>query len=790
MAREATLVTAFNAGEISTKIDHRQDLATYGNALRILENFIPEVQGAATRRPGTRLIAVNLDSARKGRLVDFEFNEVQAYQIEFGHFRLRFYRDRGLILDDSAVVNGDFTADIAGWSSGSSGTGTITHDAGAGRLSLNGGGAGNEARAIQELTSIGIASYSVTLDVLGGDVTWKAGTSSGGAEIATGVAVVGPGQTFSFQATAAGSVFITFENANNDTRQIDNVALDNPVYELDSPYGETDLPALTWVQSFDVLFLDHPDIKERKLLRFGNADWQLVTSDFKDGPYDDENTDTTKTLQPSATTGPVTITAAGHAPFVASDVGRLLRIKHSATFGWAEVTVFTSTTQVGALVKGDFAAITASSEWQLGIWSATTGFPGAWPSFHQERLGRAGARAFPDRFDLSRTNDFENMTPGANASDAISRRLASNKVNAIKWLVSKTQLFVGTLERAYRVVGDELNAALKPDAVDAKPVARIGASGLRPLEVVNRALFVNRFGKRIFVLAFDISQDDFLPNEISRRARHVIRAGIVDWAVQDEPWDVVWLALADGTLASLTYVPQEEVIAFARHPLGGGGQVESLSVIPGPGADELWLMVKRTVNGQVLRTVELLDDEFDEARLLADAFFVDSGLTYDGPPIATVAGLDHLEGATVQVLADGAVHPDLVVVGGQVTLRKPAGKIHIGLGYVTRLKPVRPEAGALQGTSRGRLQRIHEVVVAVERSLGFKTGRDEAHLEAEPFRKVGDPMGQPPALFSGDKLVDGFDGDYDPDAGVLIVQDQPLPLTVKALVTRLSTQEI
>lgn len=795
MARANPIITNFTAGELSELLGGRYDLTWYQNGARLCENMIVLPQGPATRRPGTRFIAGVRDSAKKSRLVDFEFSTEQAYQLEFSEGQIRFFKaiDRGVILDDSAVTNGDFPADVAGWTDISAGTGAIAWNA-AGHMDLTGAGAGNEARATQELESLGTSQYTITLDVLDDAVTWKAGTSSGASDIGTGSVALGTGQSFSFTPAAAGSVWLTFENAAADTRGIDNVVLDNPVYQIESPYQEADLPGLRWVQSADVLYLDHAGYAPRKVNRFGNSHWTLEQVDFIDGPYLDQNTETGWTLAPSATTGSITVTAAGfpagQEPFAATDAGRLVRIKHSTTWGYAKVTGFTSATLVDAEVVNDFGGTGASSEWQLGLWSETTGYPSAWPIFHQERLGHGGQAVLPDRFDLSRSGDFENMTPGADADDAIARRLASDQVNAIKWLVSKTQLFIGTLARTYRAVGDELNAALTPAAVDAKPMIRHGSADLKPTEIGKTANFVDRHGRRIFEVFFSPADDDFNDEDILARAEHLTSRTrtLVDWAYQEMPYRCIWAVRSDGLLLGCTRLRGQQVLAWHRHPLGGSAagaaEVESVSVIPGDGADEVWLIVKRTIDGQVKRTIEIIGDEFDADTEQADAFFVDSGLTYDGAPVTAISGAGHLEGETVQILVDGRVHPDQVVVSGQVTLDYAGSKVHLGLGSVARLKPVRLEAGGLLGTAQGQLKRIHEVTVRLYRSLGFKIGRDEDHLEQQPFGKSGDPMDAPAPLFSGDWPV-SFAGDWENEGNILIVQDQPLPLTVVALMPKM-----
>lgn len=721
MTRATPILTNFTAGELSPRLDGRVDLARYHNGCRRLENMIPLAHGPAERRPGTRFIAEVKTSAKKARLVPFEFSTEQAYVIEAGDLYFRFYKDKGRIESP-------------------------------------------------------------------------------------------PG---------------------------------TPV-EIATPYGEADLAGLKWAQSADVMYLVHPGFAPRKLSRTSHTAWTLTTVDFVDGPYLDENVDAAMTLQPSAATGAgITITAVGHAPFAATDVGRLVRIGHSVNawvassagytvggfwhhngnvyrcvkagtsgqtgptgtgngiadgtvvwdyansgglrWGWARVTGYTSATQVTVDVKGDFGGTTATSFWRLGLWSDTTGWPAA-VTFHEERLWFGGARVRPQRLDASKSGDFESFAPGANDDDALAYNIASDQVNAIRWLASSRVLLVGTLGAEFRVGADSVGAPLTPVNVTVKRETKHGCADLPPQPVSNSVLFLQRQGRRLRELAFSFESDAYVAPDMTLLADHVTQGGLVDIAYQQEPWSVLWAARADGMLLGFTYLREQQVTAWARHPLADGGKAEAVAVIPGDGADQLWLVAQRTVNGSPKRFVELLEQPLADDADQADAFYVDCGLSYDGAPVATLSGLDHLEGKTVQVLADGAVHPPRTVAGGAITLDWPAAKVRAGLGYVSRLQPMRLEAGAAEGTAQGKKKRIDRVTVRMFRSLGCRLGRDEDHLDDIPFRATGDDMDSAPPLFSGDKDI-VFRGTYDGDGSLLIGQDQPLPLTVVCLIPRVATHE-
>ena len=186
-------------------------------------------------------------------------------------------------------------------------------------------------------------------------------------------------------------------------------------YEVATPYGASDLADLAITQSADVLYIAHPNYAPRKLQRAGALSWTLSTISFLDGPYLILNTTTTTFTSSVAGPGAATLTASavtginGGAGFSANDVGRVVRLKSGATWGWGTITGFTSTTVV--TVNWVSAVGTAATvTWRLGVWGVTNGYPRA-VAFNQDRLIWAGCAQYPNRLDGSNTADYENYAP-------------------------------------------------------------------------------------------------------------------------------------------------------------------------------------------------------------------------------------------------------------------------------------------------------------------------------------------------------------------------------------------
>jgi len=272
-------------------------------------------------------------------------------------------------------------------------------------------------------------------------------------------------------------------------------------------------------------------------------------------------------------------------------------------------------------------------------------------------------------------------------------------------------------------------------------------------------------------------------------AEHITESGITEMDYAQSPNSVLWAVRTDGVMATMTRQIDQEVIGWNRQIAGpttaGTSDYESVATIPVGENDQVWVSVKRTVDGTVRRHIEFMKP-LDFGSDQADAFFVDSGLTFTGAATTTLTGLDHLEGETVSVLSEGSVLPDVVVSGGAITLL-PAltttTKAHVGLAYTSELENLRIEGGSRIGTSQGKIKRIYEVTFRF-----FKTSGGEAGVRGTTdilqFRKSSDPMNEPVPLFTGDKRFPYPKG-YDRDARVFIKQEQPLPMTVLAIMPKM-----
>lgn len=565
--------------------------------------------------------------------------------------------------------------------------------------------------------------------------------------------------------------------------------------EVVTPYLTADLPSLRMTESADVLYITHKKYAPRKLIRTSALAWTLSIISFLDGPYLPLNVIST-TLTPSASAGAITLTAS--APlFATTDVGRLVRMLHGAVWGYAQITGYTNTTVVSATVKSNFGAATPQTTWRLGAWSDTTGYPAA-VCFFEDRLVFSGATATLQRVDGSQSADYENFAPTTTAgvvliSSAVSYTLLARKSSPVYWMLDNDKgLVIGARNGEWLLRPSVNSEALSPVNVNAKQVTTNGSANVAAVDLEKSIVYAQKGGRQIRDFYFDVSRESYVSPDVSRTGEHMTQSGIIQMAVTKTPQPMVWMVRADGVLVGMTYNKEDRILGWHRHVLGGqDAKVESIAVTPDPTGtyDELTMIVSRTVNGATVRYVEYMTKFWETTDQLSNAFYVDCGLTYTGVPLAQVGGLSHLVGEYVDILADGARHPALQVgVDGSITLAQEASTIQAGLPVTSIVKLLPVDAGAADGTSLAKTKRADHVGFWFMDTVGGKFGATLDALNLFLVRQDQDPMDTAPQLFSG-SLVEAWDGDYEREGSIYVVQDAPFPMTLLAVAPRVVTQD-
>jgi hypothetical protein len=438
-----------------------------------------------------------------------------------------------------------------------------------------------------------------------------------------------------------------------------------------------------------------------------------------------------------------------------------------------------------------FAAVSITGSPSPPLNDTTDNYPSV-VTFFEQRLVFGATNENPQTLWFSKNGDYLNFTLGVADNDALSYTIASNEVNAIRYLSATRVLTIGTSGGEY-VLTATSDGPITPTTTVIRKYSNYGTAQAQPVQVADVTLFLQRGKRKVreFRYVGDVNAAGYQAPDMTILAEHITVGGLAQFAHQQEPDSVVWALRNDGVLLGLTYRREEDVVAWHKHIVGGefdGGPavVESIATLPtDSGEDELYIVVKRTINGVTKRYIEQMQT-FDFGGATIGAFFVDSGLRYEGPSTTTLFGLEHLEGETLSVMVNGATHPDRTVVGGAIDLAFGATVAVVGYGYTSNMETLRIESGSLDGTSQGKPKRIHGITLRLHETVGIEVGSGEQELDRIPFRDSSMNMDEAVPLFTGDKEIE-FRGGYENDDRIYVRQNQPLPMTVLGLFPRMNT---
>lgn len=613
--RASPIIGSFNSGELSPRLEGRVDIAKYGAGLKVCENYIPLIQGPAMRRAGFRFVGTVKDQSAKTWLVRFEFNTTQAYVLEFGNQYLRFWANHGQVLNagvpyeiatpwttaDLFDADGLFNLDFVE----SNDVVYITHP----------------NYAPRKLSRLGATNWTLTtLQQIGGPFkTANSTTTTVYASAQSGVVTLTASSNI-FQPGHVGSLFqLSRKSAASTTAWtqpdlINNGELrisDGKTYKAVSPDVAQPLIRVTGP--------DKPVHTQGALWDGGN----LVKGNY----YIPQN----------QTTG---INAQVGVQWNYEDPG----------FGVVQITGYISPTQV----TGNVVPITtassqaqlpadavgsgnASVNWAFGAWSDVEGWPSTVSLFRQRLVFARKQSVW-----LSVSGDFEHFSAkdlnGLVTTDmAITATLASSQTNDIQWVEPYDSnieaLVCGTAGSEFIVKSLTENQPFGPDNVSAPPISSFGSRNVKVAHVGRTLLFVQRAGTKLRDISYDLVSGDFQSNDQSMLAEHIPQPQLNQIVYQQEPYSVNWAVRSDGALVAMTYSREQYPDAphggWHRQPIGGGGKVESLAVIPAPDGsrDELWAVINFTIAGATKRYVCFLEWERRPGDDPEDSFYLDAGLT-------------------------------------------------------------------------------------------------------------------------------------------------------------------
>lgn len=556
-------------------------------------------------------------------------------------------------------------------------------------------------------------------------------------------------------------------------------------YRIDSPYTEADLADLKYAQAGNIIFLVHPNHKPKQLERVSDTSWILSDIPFTYRAVSEvffENFALDfKIIQGSVEFVKKTATTPGDTFTIVTDGtdqifslsyagtgnGSLLQARTSAGVPaetWTVECTYVDSQRAEFTVTGSVSG-SATALWKTGDYPSAV-------AFHEQRLFLAGTPLNPQHAWASKSGNYAELTIGYNDNDALAFQVNANSFDQIIHLVSARQMLPLTYSGEMSLIGGI--AGITPTSIKVQPQTYHGTNNVRPIRIGSEVVVCQRDGRKLRAISYSVTDDANVAPDITMFAEHITGSGISDMTFAQDPDFVAWIVRQDGVLLSLTHSRQHETTGWARHTTEG--LFEAITSIPSDVSDDVYMCVQRTIGGVTKRFIEHFDYLWD--------IYSDCSKLLTAVTAQTVwTGLGHLEGKTVDVVADGALHPQCVVTSGQITLQYAASVVVVGLHYDTTIELLHPELGTDAGnSSQGRKISMHEIILRLKDTVNCKVNGYEV-----PFRKMNDPLDALLPPFTGDKSIPAS-GWHSPN-NIKIEQVTPMPFTLLAVIMKATVNE-
>lgn len=784
---------SFTAGELSPALWARVDLAKYGSGLKTALNLFIHPHGGASNRAGLEFIGEVKSSPNRARLIPFQFNTDQTYQLEFGDQYFRVYRDGGLILSGGLPYEvatpylHSQLADIVYIQEAD--VMYIVHPLYAPRK------LSRLADNNWTLTTVTFAPKTVKPTGLVGSALFTRRNGST-ANISYRVSAIAAGGQ---ESAAAAAVVVNVQYTVDDGRRIRlswNPSAGAVLYRVYRAGTGEGILAETAETTIDLGQMSiNGDGTPVPTVSAGGAPPTPtgVTGSIvygKPAKYVvsavDEDTGE-ESLPSSSVTLTNDMDYKGNRNIlswnaVAGATAYIVYRSDNGDYGYigrSETTTFTDENIVPDLADGPQSA--------RNPFTGSGNYPRC-ATFIEQRLAFGSTVNDPQAVWLSQSANYENFgySSPAKASDAVTFRIKAREVNEIRSMLATKGLMLLTSGAEWIVSGGSQSDAITPSNIKIDNQGYRGAANVQPIIVGNTVLFAQDRGGVVRDFSYQFTDDAYVGKDLTILARHLFEGkNIKAWAYAQAPYSIAWVVLDDGSLVSLTYMKEHEVWAWTRHASGAGAVFEDVSVIAENNEDVPYFIVRRTINGMARRYIERMHTR--DFASVEDAFFVDSGLTYEGAPVTVISGLSHLNGQEVVALSNGNVVRGLTVSGGSITLPNATTKVHVGLPMTAALQTLDLDLGNVQGlgTVQGRFKSVAELTLRVEKTRGIWIGpkagtRTDENVLVEYKQRATEAWNEAIRLYTGDIAITPH-WSWNTGGNMWVYQFDPLPMTILAV---------
>lgn len=455
--------------------------------------------------------------------------------------------------------------------------------------------------------------------------------------------------------------------------------------------------------------------------------------------------------------------------------------------GTAKITGYTNAKSVTASVTKSFGTTSPSKVYSFGVWSPKFGYPKT-IAFFQDRLCFGGSKAQPYMLWMSRSGDYANFsvekTSGTVTDDsAVAVGLLSRKQFQIKHLLASTDLIILTAGNEWIISGSDV---VTPSNINAKMQTTRGCSDVEPISVGGRIVFVQGRGSTVRDMGYSFETDSYGGNDLTIFAKHIIHGvQIEDAAYKQEPDSTLYMVRSDGTMACLAYIYDQKVYAWST--IDTEGEIEAVSVIQEGDEDSVYVIVKRSINGAIVRNIECFNNNNNSCTDPDCYIMLDCATKITGTEetAASTFNVPSLANLTINVLADDRFFENIIVdSNGNFSLPMQAVNVIAGLPYTMEIELPNVEIKTGDGTMQGRKKQISGCTLRLSNTLGGEIGNDGSLLDMIPYDENSTTYKL--SLYSGDKEIALPIGGFNIEGRVLIRSNEPFPFNLLMAVREVS----
>lgn len=354
----------------------------------------------------------------------------------------------------------------------------------------------------------------------------------------------------------------------------------------------------------------------------------------------------------------------------------------------------------------------------------------------------------------------------------------------IEWVYGHKDLVIGTQEYEYIVQAE--TGLLQPADIDVRLHSTHGSVHVQPAGFGRFVAFAAERGAKVRAAQANRDNEGWIAPDLTYYADHITARGVRRMMRMRNPHQMLITLLNDGTLALLHRDDYLQINGWST--LDVNGSIQDIAIQQNTeGEDVLYMLVSRTISG---RTSLYLEAIFNWSYDRQDIWrYMASNQGYDFPePTSVITGLEHLEGESVQILADNAYWGTAFVENGQVTVEEPSGEPRpvqtalVGLAMTSTLQMLPPAVDYRTGLeSKKRYSTIMVRTVGSTRPII----NGERVAERHPSARMG--FTQPLDVLFDNEIVNLG---WDPYQYITIEEDVPFKCEVISVSGKLASKSL